>query len=71
MTVFFLTLAVLAVGIAAMSLAVILRKNNSFSKFFLGHNTHMRERDTSCPKEEEKTLHNKDKHGYCSHCGKA
>ena len=53
MTVFFLTLAVLAVGIAAMSLAVILRKNNSFSKFSVGHNTHMRERDIRCPKEEE------------------
>lgn len=71
MTVFLLTLGVLALGIAAMSLTVLLRKNHNFSRFSVGQNKHMSKREIKCPKEEERLLHKKDKNGYCSHCGKA
>lgn len=71
MTVFILSLGVLALGIGAVSLMVLVKKNHSFSRFSVGHNPHMHKREIKCPKEEEKLLHKKEKNGYCSHCRKA
>lgn len=70
MTVFILSLGVLALGIGAVSLMVLVKKNHSFSRFSVGHNPHMHKREIKCPKEEEKLLHKKKKMGIVAIVGR-
>ncbi|NLA15931.1 MAG: hypothetical protein GX877_05270 [Bacteroidales bacterium] len=69
MTVFLLSLGLLAVGITVMSLVVIVRKRSDFSKFSVGHNRSMKDRGIQCAGKEEKMLHKKEKNGNSCHCG--
>jgi hypothetical protein len=56
MTVFLLTLAVLALGITGMSIALIIRKNGKFPDSSIGRNKNMKDRGIRCPNQEERNL---------------
>ena len=71
MTLFLLTLGLVALGVIGMCIGIIVRKNGKFPVYSIGHNRNMRERGIRCPKEEERMLYKKGKNEYCSDCGKA
>ncbi|HOG25822.1 MAG TPA: hypothetical protein PLM86_06510 [Bacteroidales bacterium] len=71
MTVFFLSLGLITLGVLGLSLSIIVRKNGKFPEYSVGHNKKMRERGIRCPKEEERMLLKKGAHGNCCNCRKA
>ncbi|MFA5443913.1 MAG: hypothetical protein WC262_02940 [Bacteroidales bacterium] len=68
MTVFLLTLILLALGITGMSIAVIFSKNGRFPDSSIGRNKNMKDRGIMCPNQEERTLLKKNKNEHCCDC---
>lgn len=71
MTVFLLTLTILAFGITCMSIALIIRKNGKFPDSSIGRNQNMKDRGIRCPNQEERNLLKKEKNEHCSDCRQA
>ncbi len=71
MTVFLLTLILLALGITGMSIALIISKERRFPDSSIGRNKNMKNRGIMCPNQEERILLKNNKNEHCCDCRQA
>ncbi|MDD2831344.1 MAG: hypothetical protein WC918_05300 [Bacteroidales bacterium] len=71
MTIFLLTLGLVALSTIGMCITIIIKKNGKFPVYSIGQNRSMKKQGIRCPREEERMLYKKGKNEYCSDCRKA
>ncbi|MDP3437939.1 MAG: hypothetical protein Q8S04_11915 [Bacteroidales bacterium] len=69
MSLFIITVAIIAISVFLMSFNIIFRKNGKFPDSEIGHNKEMRKLGLMCAKSEEKILWRKrDQKESCASC---